>query len=151
MESYTNYNALVVVVGVILALLKPDAVLALCMFAWAALASTTLVPYIYGLYWKKGTAKAAMITGAICLALAVFWKVGVRGLSGIMDPFMPDSFRNWGFTIGSMSITMAGTHEFIVSQVVAVIIFPIISLITKKSQDFEKVNELFKQMKELRE
>lgn len=146
-------NAIVVIVGVVLALEKIDTVLALCMFAWAALASTTLVPYIYGLYWKKGTKTAALWSGVIALCLAIFWKVGVRGLKGMTTflgmptPFMPDSFRSWGFNLFGFAVTMSGTHEFIISQLAAFIIFPIISLLTQKSLNNERVDELFKKIK----
>lgn len=142
-------NIFVVLVGVLLALLKPDAVLALCMFAWSALASTVLVPYIFGLFWKKGTAKAAILSGAIALFMALFWKIGVRGLSGIAPAFMPAEFTGWGFEFLGMSVTMAGTHEFIVSQITALIAFPIVSLLTQKDHNMDYVNKMFDRMNEV--
>ncbi|MHA1820199.1 MAG: sodium:solute symporter family protein [Promethearchaeota archaeon] len=144
-------NTVVVVVGIILALLKPDAVLALCMFAWSALAATTLVPYVFGLFWKGGTKKAALWTGVIALIIALTWKMGMRGFCspaqgckwGDIFPFIPDSFRLLSFKIGSLTVVLKDIHEFIVSQVVAIIIFPIISLLTKKDLDNDYVNDLF--------
>ncbi len=151
-------NVFVVVIGVALALMKPDAVLALCMFAWAALASTTLIPYLYGLFWKKGTAKAAIITGAICLFLALFWKMGVRGFCAPATgckwpdtfPFLPESFRKTVLFQWNGPVAIDHVHEFILSQIVAAILFPIISLLTQDDVP-KNVDDMFDVMTERRE
>jgi len=80
-------NTVVIIVAILLALTKPDAVLALCMFAWAAMASVILVPYTVGLFWKKATAKAVLISGAIALFTALFWKMGVVGMGAAFPQF----------------------------------------------------------------
>jgi SSS family solute:Na+ symporter len=140
-------NMVIVVIAVILALQNLDAVLALCMFAWAALAAVVLVPYVYGLFWKGGTAKAAFITGMVSLAIALLWKLLVKGFNSPAYPHrFPDPLLyQWSLNpiyTGS-TILFKDIHEFMISQVFAVIAFPIISILTKKSINKEYVNTLF--------
>ncbi len=148
-------NVVVVVIAIWLALQKPDAVLALCMFAWAALAATTLVPYVYGLFWKGGTAKAALWTGLIALIVALFWKMAIKGFAspatgnpawavGLFPFPWLSGFANLPILPG---VLMKDMHEFMVSQIVAIIIFPIISKLTKKTIDTKHVDEVFAAMK----
>jgi SSS family solute:Na+ symporter len=150
-------TTIVVAVAVFLALLQPAAVLALCMFAWSAMAATTLIPYVFGLFWKRGTAKATIWSGAASLIAAILWFLLFR-------PDAPTFWKAFGFTypieiLGTfaktplfvsslMTITIGSIHEFIVSQIVALIAFPIISLLTKKSKPSnEFLNEIFQVLK----
>ena len=147
-------TTIVVVIAVILAILKPDAVLALCMFAWSAMAAVILIPYVFGLFWKGGTAKAAIYSGAVALFGSILWKVLLRGASmwamvgldwaAVMGPVAAISI----FKFGLFNLTLGSIHEFIVSQLLALIAFPIISILTKDSKpsdDFLK--EIFDVMK----
>jgi Na+/proline symporter len=157
MQMTKIVNVIVVVAAVFMALEKPDAVLALCMFAWAALAATTLVPYVFGLFWKKGTAKAAILTGIIALFIALFWKMGMRGFcspakgcwnpEGMVFPFIDNKIREAYFMFGQTKVILKDVHEFVVSQVAAIILFPIISLLDQKSIDNTYVNHIFSVMK----
>ena len=138
-------NTVVVVVGVILAIQKPDAVLALCMFAWSALASVVLIPYVFGLFWKKGTKAAALLSGMIALFFALAWKVTMRGgIEMFADLLAKDETRNASFfDFDGKPVPLRAIHEFIVSQVVGLIAFPIVSLLTQPQIDKEYVDTLF--------
>jgi len=154
-------TTIIVVVAVILALTKPAAVLALCMFAWAAMAATTLIPYVFGLFWKGGTAKAALWSGAIALIMAILWFILFRSGApdfwaafGLVYPsILGDiaSIQIFEYTLGDLStvtITLGSIHEFIISQVAALIAFPLISHFTKGSKPSgEFISEIFKIMK----
>ncbi len=147
---------LVVIIGVVLSTLQPASVLALCMFAWSAICSVVLVPYVLGLYWKGGTKQAVKYSGLVSLLCAIFWFVLFR-------PDAPTFWAAFGFTyptnLGTMAaipilvtpimtITIGSIHEFIVSQVAALIAFPVISILTKKSKPSEQyLNEIFGVMK----
>ncbi len=147
-------TAVVVVVAVFLAILKPDAVLALCMFAWSAMAAVILIPYVFGLFWKGGTGKAAMWSGVASLVVSLLWKVLLRG--GSLWAMVG---QDWATTMGPpasiviftsdlLTITLGSIHEFIVSQLVALIAFPVISIITKGSKPSDEfLKEIFGVMK----
>jgi solute:Na+ symporter, SSS family len=69
------FSAFFVILSVILALLRPDTIVAILGISWGAIGSTFLGPFIWGLYWKK-TNKAAAITSMIlglgtCLGLYI--------------------------------------------------------------------------------
>ena len=154
-------NIFVITVGVVLALTKPDAVLALCMFAWAAIASVVLVPYVVGLYWKKASAKAVILSGFVALFTALFWKMGIVGMGTspafaafpflktvmVMQNGAEVSLPNFIlFQFDGKGVALSKIHEFVVSQVVAFISFPIISLLNKKGVNKEQVDKLFSDM-----
>ncbi|MHA1491963.1 MAG: sodium:solute symporter family transporter [Promethearchaeota archaeon] len=149
-------TTIIVVVAVILAILKPDAVLALCMFAWSAMAAVILIPYVFGLFWKGGTAKAAIYSGLASFIVAILWKILFRGASlwamvgastayaDIMAPISATVISSTDL----MTITIGSIHEFIVSQIVAIIAFPLISLLTKDSKPSDEfLKEIFSVMK----
>ena len=146
-------TTLVVIVAVCLALLRPGAVLAICMFAWAAMAATILIPYVFGLFWKGGTSKAVLFSGAAALLVAIFWFLLFRGARawaavGLAYPAALGGVARiviWGI---GMKITIGSVHEFIVSQLVAVIAFPIISKLTKGSKPADEfLSNIFDIMK----
>ena len=146
-------TTLVVIVAVCLALLRPGAVLAICMFAWAAMAATILIPYVFGLFWKGGTSKAVLFSGAAALLVAIFWFLLFRGARawaavGLAYPAALGGVAStviWGI---GMRITIGSVHEFIVSQLVAVIAFPIISKLTKGSKPADEfLSNIFDIMK----
>uniref|UniRef100_A0A7C4CEM9 Sodium/proline symporter n=1 Tax=candidate division WOR-3 bacterium TaxID=2052148 RepID=A0A7C4CEM9_UNCW3 len=59
--------------AVLVALKPPAMILVITGFAWAVIASTTLWPYLFGLYWRRATAAgvvAAMVGGS---AVALVW------------------------------------------------------------------------------
>lgn len=149
----------VVVIAAFLAILKPGFVLALCMFAWSAMCATILVPYVFGLFWKKGTAKAALWSGVIALVTAILWFFLFKGGKAwaavgltypqILADIGSTHVVSFKFFDGvTFTFTVAAFHEFIVSQVAALIAFPVISHFTKSSRpskDF--LDDIFKVMK----
>ncbi len=150
----------VVIAALLLALTKPEFVLTLCMFAWSAMAATILVPFVFGLFWKRGTAKAAWVSGIIALSVAVAWWLIFRFSNPAIEAVFHDlraivlQTNPFAITLGDYFVApgkmiKTGIHEFIVSQVVALISFPIVSLFTK-APDGQFVDSLFKGMKALR-
>ncbi|MHA1890910.1 MAG: sodium:solute symporter family transporter, partial [Promethearchaeota archaeon] len=146
MLKITRYSTMfVVIAALVLALMKPDFVLALCMFAWSAMASTVLIPLVFGLFWKKGTAKAAWISGIAALVTAVLWWLLFKypGAADVFAPLRVTLFTDpFPFSLGSI-------HEFIMSQVVALIVFPIVSLKTTPPET-EFVDKIFDEFKLIR-
>lgn len=140
--------AVIVVISVIVALNPPAAILDLCMFSWACLNAFTLVPFVFGLYWRKGTKRAALISGIAALATALFWffafypKWRVPGL-----PFWPEGSSFVLFSTPWFDVTPGSVHEFIASQCVAIPLFIIISLIDKNKPEKEFLDELFEYVK----
>ncbi|MFX0070093.1 MAG: sodium:solute symporter [Candidatus Hermodarchaeota archaeon] len=145
----------VVIIAVGLALLKIGAVLALCMFAWSAMAAVILVPYVFGLFWKKGTAKAALYCGVIALIAALAWKLCMRGYDVFYAVGGASGLRIYGILFGQarsipvlsspwLSFRIGDIHEFIISQVAAVIAFPVISKFTQGSKPSDEfLKEIF--------
>ena len=130
---------------------KIDSVLALAMFAWAAIASTILVPYVFGLFWKKGTAAGALFGGLSAFIVTVVWWFCFRSakLNQSFDtdifPLLPELGATILYQSEKIVITVGSIHEFIVSQVVALVVFILVSLITKppSNEKLTKVFELF--------
>jgi len=146
-------TTVVVIVAVGLALLRPGAVLAICMFAWAAMAATILIPYVFGLFWKGGTAKAVLWSGAAALIGAILWFMLFRGVRawaavGLTYPAALGGAAGtviWGI---GLRITIGSVHEFIVSQLIALIAFPVISKFTKSSKPADEfLSNIFDIMK----
>ncbi|NMC06610.1 MAG: hypothetical protein GYA24_15440 [Candidatus Lokiarchaeota archaeon] len=147
MLKITKYATIVVIIAALLfALGKIEFVLTLCMFAWSAIASAVLVPYVFGLFWKRGTAKAAWISGIVGLVTAILWWFifrfsnpavelvfhDLRAVTLLATPFkitLGDFYKIAGDPASPMS--KAGIHEFLVSQAVAIVVFVIVSLRTK--------------------
>nr|MDO8114968.1 hypothetical protein [Candidatus Sigynarchaeota archaeon] len=142
----TRISILAIVgIAVLMAIFPPAMVLDLCMFSWASLNAFTLVPLIAGLYWKGGTKRAALISGLIALGVAITWfmmfnpKWTTYGLpfiaykpSTVIYPGQPVQIpiliTPW------FSAKPGDIHEFIVSQLVAIPAFFIISKIDKKGK-----------------
>ncbi|MHA1427526.1 MAG: sodium:solute symporter family transporter [Candidatus Helarchaeota archaeon] len=138
---------LIIIIAIFMTFLRPSFILDLCMFSWAALNAFTLIPYVAGLFWKGGTKKAALWSGIIAMSVAVFWFLFVRGgVHGIAAPFHDIPL----FTTARMgTITLGSIHEFIMSQIVAIPSFFIISLLDKKNKpDKQFLDELFDYIKE---
>jgi Na+/proline symporter len=138
-------STIVVVIGVIGAIFTLiydlAAILALCMFAWAAMCSVILVPYILGLFWRKGTGKAALISGLIGLTVAivqyVFFYAGGHALW----------FGNYPSIL--LGNPVEKVHPFLASIPVSLILFIIISLIDKEGVPRKEfLDKIFQVMKE---
>jgi SSS family transporter len=155
----------VVIGGLLLALTKIEFVLALCMFAWSAMASTILVPFVFGLFWKRGTSKAAWASGVAGLAVAILWWFIFRFSNPVVESWFHDiraivlttepfaiSWGDYYATPGGKFIK-TGFHEFIMSQIVAIAVFVIVTLVTKpKDKAFvDEIFEEFKLKKKIRE
>ncbi|TFG04309.1 MAG: hypothetical protein EU539_11030 [Promethearchaeota archaeon] len=148
-------TTVVVVLAVFLALLRIGAVLALCMFAWSAMAAVILVPYVFGLFWEKGTAKAALYSGVIALIAAISWKLCMRGYDVFYAIGGAGGLRLYGLLFGAarsvpimntpwLSFAIGDIHEFIISQVAAVVAFPVISKLTQDSKPSDEfLKEIF--------
>jgi Na+/proline symporter len=117
------------------------------------MAATILIPYVFGLFWKGGTAKAVIWSGAAALVVAIFWFFLFRGARawaavGLAYPAALGGAAGTVIWSLGMRITIGSVHEFIVSQIVALIAFPIISKFTKNSKPADEfLNTIFDIMK----
>jgi SSS family solute:Na+ symporter len=138
-------TAVLLIVSLILTLLVDilglGFVLELCMFAWSGMASAILIPYVFGLFWKRGTAKGAMISGIAGIAAAVTWWALMKYSLLATIPEVV-ALRNFVLTTTPFTVTLSGIHEFLVSQAVALIAFPVASLLTAPPKK-EFVDEIF--------
>ncbi len=92
-------------ISVLIAVKPPGLILVLTAFAWAIIASSTLWPILFGIYWKKTTrwgAVSSMISGS---SVALIWMI-------LGKPF--------------------GIHGFIPGIIVGLISIIFVSLFTKK-------------------
>lgn len=148
-----------VAVAALLALKPMAAILDLCMFSFDVMCACFLVPYVFGLTWKKGTAKAAIISGAIGMFVAVFWWIAFSTKCvALNDIFHTTIFPLWGktgelgqqtlFMMGYMKFTLGALAPLIPSQIITIILFVIISIKDKQGRPKEEfITEIFKLMK----
>ena len=77
-------SALVTVVGLIIALNPPAAIMWVGAFAWGGITSTFAAPMILGLYWKRGNGKGAVAGMVSGFGIAMLWYLlnhpGIHGL-----------------------------------------------------------------------
>ncbi len=138
---------LIIAIAILLTFSRPSFILDLCMFSWASLNAFTLIPYVAGLFWKGGTRRAALWSGIIAMFVAVFWFIFCRGgITGI--PAIFGDIPLW--TTANMGVITTGSiHEFIISQLVAIPSFFIISIFDKKNKpDKQFLDGLFEYIKE---
>jgi SSS family solute:Na+ symporter len=91
-------------IALFIAYRPPALVLVITAFAWAVIASACLWPVVLGVYWKRGTragATSSMIVGVI---VALAWMIAGKPL---------------------------GIHGFIPGVVVSLVVFVVVSLLTK--------------------
>jgi len=156
-------STIVVIIGVIgsiiVLLFELVAILDLCMFAWAAMCSVILVPYVLGLFWKKGTGKAAFWSGLIGLIFAViqfffFYAKGQSLWFGLYPDFLGEiasipfaTIDLLGFT--EFTVSLAYLHPFLVGPPISLVLFIIISYFDKEGVPTnEYLSEIFSAMKE---
>lgn len=82
----------------------PGLVLVITAFAWAVIASACLWPVVLGVYWKRGTRAGATWSMVVGAAVALGWMIAGK-------PF--------------------GVHGFIPGVLVSLIVFIVVSLVTK--------------------
>lgn len=90
--------------AVLVALKPPAMILVITGFAWAAIASTTLWPYLFGLYWRRASAAgvvAAMVGGCVT---ALVWMA-------LRNPL--------------------GLHGFVPGMVVSLVLLVVVSLFSR--------------------
>ena len=105
-----------IVLSVVIALDPPTFIAQLMGISWGALAGAFLAPFLYGLYWKKVTRAAV-------------WASFISGV---------------GITVSNMYFKYIASpiNAGAIAMIVGLVIVPIVSLITPKS-DKEKVDEIF--------
>jgi len=107
--------ALFIVLSVLIAIVPNSLISSLMSLSWGALGGAFLAPFMYGLFWK-GSSRTAV------------WVSFVLGV---------------GFTsLNSIFGWMAPTNAGAVAMIGSVVLFPLVSLITKK-QPKEAVEEIF--------
>lgn len=68
-------SALVGIVSILIAIRPPGLVLVLTAFAWAVIASTNLWPLLFGIYWKRTSPRATLVSMVVGSATAILWPV----------------------------------------------------------------------------
>ena len=147
-------TVVMVVTAAFVSLFNIAGVLDLCMFSFDVMCACFLVPYVFGLYWKKGTAKGAIVSGSVGMFLAVLWWIGFSSKSaGLNNIFgAADLFPLWEtagstvlFNIGDMGITLGSIAPLIPSQLVVITLFVVVSLKTQPPEK-EFLDEIFEDM-----
>jgi sodium/proline symporter len=73
---YSKVASIIIgIVSIIIAFNPPALVLTLTAFAWAVIASTTLWPILFGIYWKKATKMGCIISMVGGFITALVWMV----------------------------------------------------------------------------
>ena len=93
------------VISVLIALKPPALVLVLTAFSWAIIASTNLWPLLFGLYWKRTSARATLWSMIAGVAAALIWQAWSK--IGWL-PELPSS--------------LAGVHGFVVGTTVSFVV-----------------------------
>ncbi|MBD3212922.1 MAG: hypothetical protein GF311_09970 [Candidatus Lokiarchaeota archaeon] len=157
-------STIVVVIGVIGAILiliyGLGRILDICMFAWAAMGSVILVPYVLGLFWKKGTGKAALYSGIIALTVSIlhyflFYTGGHYFWGGDdWENFYPDflltiaQFDLFG-RILPFPISLETMHPFLTCIPVSLVLFVLFSKLDKDGvPPKEFLDKVFSAMRE---
>jgi len=157
-------STIVVVFGVIGAIFvliyDLGAILDICMFAWAAMGSVILIPYILGLFWKKGTGKAAVYSGIVSLIVSIvhyflfyagghaFWFGNYPEVLGNIASIEWVKLELFGIA-SSISISLEAAHPFLICIPLSFVLFVILSLRDKDgAPPKEFLNEIFSAMKE---
>ena len=88
------------VVTMILAMDPPDIIFFLNLFAFGGLECTFFWPLVGGLFWKKGTGRAAVLSAVFATATYIFcyYKVAVLGINAVV----------WGLIAGGIVYLVAG-------------------------------------------
>jgi SSS family solute:Na+ symporter len=143
-----------VAIAAFLGMFNIAGVLDLCMWSFDIMCAVFMIPYVFGLYWKKGTAKAAIIAGAVGETVAVLWWIFFSTKSSMLgnlfgNPTLFPLFGHAGqigtwtlLNIGGMIITLGNTATIIPSQLVVIVLFIIISKkTTPPTKEF--IDEIF--------
>ena len=96
-------------VSLLIALKPPALVLVLTAFSWAVIASTNLWPLLFGVYWKRTSPKATLVSMVAGVGAALIWQAWPRlGL-----PELPAAFTGvHGFVVGTavgLVVILVGT------------------------------------------
>ncbi|MCQ2551093.1 MAG: sodium/pantothenate symporter [Clostridia bacterium] len=88
------------VVTMILAMDPPEIIFFLNLFAFGGLECTFFWPLVGGLFWKKGTGRAAVLSAVFATATYIFcyYNVAVAGINAVV----------WGLIAGGMVYLVAG-------------------------------------------
>jgi SSS family transporter len=92
------------IVSLLIALRPPALVLVLTAFSWAVIASTNLWPLLFGIYWKRTSAKATYVSMVAGVASALVWQAWPR----LGMPELPAA--------------LAGVHGFVVGTAVGLVV-----------------------------
>ncbi len=87
----------------------PALVLVITAFAWAVIASSCLWPVVLGVYWRRGTRAGALSSMIVGTAVALGWMIAGRMMGG--NPL--------------------GIHGFIPGVTVSLVVFVLVSLMTR--------------------
>ena len=101
-------NSIVGIVSILIAIKPPGLVLTLTAFSWAIIASTCLIPFLIGLYWKGATKTGVVFSmvGGFCTALV--WMI-------LKQPYK--------------------IHGFIPGVLASLILMVVVSLITRNNKE----------------
>jgi solute:Na+ symporter, SSS family len=98
------------VISLLIALKPPALILVLTAFSWAVIASTNLWPLLFGLYWKRTSARATLWSMVLGSLAALLWQAWPK-LTWL--PALPENLAGiHGFVVGvsvGLVVIVAGT------------------------------------------
>ncbi len=106
--------------------------------SWGALAGAFLAPFLYGLYWK-GITKASVV---VCF----IWGCSVAILQLVVSLAKID-VTTWGPVLGY--IFKSSINSGVIAMVGGLIIIPVVSLFTKKTEGVDAMFECFEEKVEV--
>jgi len=101
------------VISLLIALKPPALVLVLTAFSWAVIASTNLWPLLFGIYWKRTSARATYASMIAGVSAALIW----QAWSHLGLPELPPA--------------LAGIHGFVVGVSVGLVVILVGTLVGK--------------------
>ena len=99
-------SILFVIISVIIALIKPDSIVAILSISWGAVGSFFLGPFVWGLFNKKvnkfGAISSAMLGLIVCVGLFIIWgpKLSPQaGTIGMLVSLAVNPLFSWAYTL----------------------------------------------------
>jgi len=101
-------------ISLIIAIKPPDLILVITAFSWAVIASTTLWPLLFGIYWKRASKIGVLSSMFVGAAVALIWQILSKA--------------------GWQPVASLKVHGFMPGIIASLIVIILVSLFTRKPE-----------------